>query len=129
MPLDDVLWAGRTEPRILELLPAIVLKRPRLLVLPAELPDDLDAVLRAVRTGRDWPSFRGVEPHRYLQWIPRVGVKGKTPTSVRTYRFRPDDLALIHALRQALPARSDTEVLRIALRALSATHIRDRGAG
>ncbi len=79
--LADALWAGRVEPRILELLPAIVVKRPRLFVLPAVLPDDLDAVVRGIRNGRGHPSFRGVDPVSYLPWVERIGTKGKLPTT------------------------------------------------
>jgi len=30
LSLDDVLWVGETEPRVLELLPALIVKRPGL---------------------------------------------------------------------------------------------------
>jgi len=119
--LADALWAGQVEPRILELLPAIVVKRPRLFVLPAVLPDDLNAVVRSIRNGRDHPSFRGVEPDSYLSWVERIGTRGKVPTTLRSFRLRPDDLARLHHLKRTLPASSETEVLRIALRHLAAS--------
>ena len=45
----DVLWAGEVEPRLLELLPALLVKKPGLFVDARELPDDLDAAVRALR--------------------------------------------------------------------------------
>jgi len=116
--LADALWAGEVEQRILELLPAVVVKLPKLFVLPDELPDDLVRTVRAIRLGRDHPQFRGVDPAGYLPWVERVGTRGKAPSTLRSFRLRPDDLARLHRLKQALPAPSETEVIRIALRLL-----------
>ena len=64
VPLDDALWAGTVEPRIMELLPAVLVKKPRLLRLPKELPQDVAEVIHAIRHGKPAPTFRGV--HRVL---------------------------------------------------------------
>lgn len=118
VPLGEMLWAGKVEPRILELLPAIVLKRPGLLEEPLELPDDLTEVVRAIRHRRDHPSFRGVPPAKYLPWVERIGRRGKSPSMLKSFRFQAEDVDRIRRLKASLPARSETEVVRLALRTL-----------
>ena len=118
VPLDDVLWAGTVEPRIMELLPAVLVKKPRLLRLPKELPDDVAAVMHAIRHGKAAPSFRGVAPDRYLPWVTEVGRKGRSPSVLKSFRFKHEDVLRLSRLRRNLPARSDTEVIRMALELL-----------
>jgi hypothetical protein len=48
----------------MERFPAVLVKKPRLLRLPKELPDDVAAVMHAIRHGKAAPSFRGVAPDR-----------------------------------------------------------------
>jgi len=121
VPLDDALWAGTVEPRILELLPAVLVKKPRLLRLPKELPDDVVEVMHAIRHGKPAPAFRGVPPEQYLPWVTRVGRKGRSPSVLKSFRFRHDDVLRLARLRHSLPARSDTEVIRMALELLEAS--------
>ena len=52
VPLDDALWAGTVEPRIMELLPAVFVKKPGLLRLPKDLPEDVVTLL-----GRAYGTF------------------------------------------------------------------------
>ncbi len=118
VPLGDFLWAGQHEPRILELLPAIVVKRPSLLAKPIELPDDLKEVTRAIRHGVDYPVFREVPPHKYLHWIDKVGHRGRTPSLVKNFRLRREDVARLRRLKEILPAKSETDVIRLALQTL-----------
>jgi len=121
VPLDDALWAGTVEPRIMELLPAVLVKKPRLLRLPRELPEDVAEVMHAIRHGKPAPSFRGVPPEQYLPWVTEVGRKGRSPSVLKSFRFRHDDVLRLARLRQSLPARSDTEVIRMALELLEAS--------
>lgn len=116
--LDDLLWAGRHEPRVLELLPAIIVKKPSLVKKPLELPPDLREVVRAIRRGRGQPEFRGVPAEQYLPWVTRIGQRGRTPSLLRSFRLHAEDLARLRHLREALPAKSETEVIRLALQAL-----------
>jgi hypothetical protein len=115
--LDDILWAGRYEPRLLELLPAVVVKRPSILAPPVELPADLREAVCAVKAGRDHPDFRGVPGEAYARWVPHVGRKGH-PSQLRSFRLRRDDLDRLRRLKLALDAPSETEVLRMGLRVL-----------
>jgi hypothetical protein len=115
--LDDVLWAGQHEPRLLELLPAVVVKRPALLAQPFDMPADLRDAVRAIRSAKACPEFRGVSGDAYARWVPFVGTR-RAPTQLKSFRLKPDDLHCLRRLVQALPARSETEVVRIALRKL-----------
>ncbi len=118
VPLEDVLWAGAVEPRIMELLPAVLVKRPGLLRLPKDLPEDVAAVMHAIRHGKALPTFRGVAPADYLPWVTEVGRKGKSPSVLKSFRFKHDDVLRLARLRKSIPARSDTEVIRMALELL-----------
>jgi hypothetical protein len=121
VPLDDALWAGTVEPRIMELLPAVLVKKPSMLRLPKELPDDVAAVMHAIRHGKTAPSFRGVTPEQYLPWVTQVGRKGTSPSVLKSFRFKHEDVLRLSRLRKSLPARSDTEVIRLALELLEAS--------
>ena len=116
--LSDALFAGEVEPRVLELLPAIVIKLPELFRLPKALPDDLRQVVDAVRRGLELPDFRGVPASRYLPWIERTGRPGRGNAVMRSFRLTPRDLERLRILKQRLGAKSETEVLRRALKAL-----------
>lgn len=118
--LDDALWAGTVEPRIMELLPAVFVKTPALLRLPKQLPEDVAAVMYAIRHGKPAPPFRGVAPERYLPWVTQVGRKGRSPSVLKSFRFKHEDVLRLQRLRESLPARSDTEVVRMALESLEA---------
>ncbi len=118
VPLEDVLWAGTVEPRILELLPAVLVKKPGLLQLPPVLPEDVAEVMYAIRHGKTAPSFRGVPPDQYLPWVMEIGRKGKSPSLLKSFRFQHEDVLRLARLRKSLPARSDTEVIRLALQLL-----------
>jgi muconolactone delta-isomerase len=114
----DVLWAGEAEPRLLELLPALLVKKPGLFVDPRDLPDDLDAAVRALRRNREPEMFRGIEGAALLKWLPHVGHKHKLPSQLKTFRMQADDVELLARLQRELGG-SQTMVLRRALRALA----------
>lgn len=118
VPLEDALWAGTVEPRIMELLPAVLVKKPGLLRLPKELPEDVAEVMHAIRHGKTAPRFRGVTPDQYLPWVTEVGRKGRSPSVLKSFRFKHEDILRLARLRKSLPARSDTEVVRMALELL-----------
>jgi hypothetical protein len=121
VPLEDALWAGTVEPRITELLPAVLVKKPTLLRLPKELPADVAEVMHAIRHAKPAPVFRGVAPEQYLPWVTLVGRKGRSPSVLKSFRFRHNDVQRLARLRQNLPARSDTDVIRMALQLLEAS--------
>ena len=121
VPLHDALWAGTVEPRVMELLPAVLVKKPGLLRLPKDLPEDVGAVMHAIRHGKPAPPFRGVPPRQYLPWVTEVGRKGKSPSVLKSFRFKHEDVLRLQRLREKLPARSDTDVVRMALESLEAS--------
>lgn len=95
--LKDVLWAGRVEPRLLELLPAVMIKKPSL-IEHATIPRDLEVVLEQLRRNEVPPDFRGIPGEKLLEWVPRVGHKGKLPTQLKAFRFRKEDVDLLEEL-------------------------------
>ena len=129
-PIDvtDALWAAELEPRIAELLPALVVRRPALFVDALALPDDLAQVVAALRRNEVPPDFRGVPGEKLHRWLGSVGRKGELPSRLKAFRLQPSDLALLTRLRDEFGI-TETAVLRRALRALaSATWLRE-GAG
>jgi hypothetical protein len=56
VPLQDALWAGTVEPRIRKLLPAVLVKKPGLLRLPKDLPEDVAETVHAIRHGKQLPA-------------------------------------------------------------------------
>ncbi len=119
----DLLWAGKIEPRIVELMPAIVLKKPGLFKGTDDLPDDLHAIVRAIRRGEATESFRGVPASDYLPWVAKIGHKGKQPTLLKSFRMTQEDIVLLRELKAKL-GTSETEVIRRALRLLAGESLR-----
>jgi hypothetical protein len=117
--VGDVVWAGEVEPRLLELLPALLVKRPSMFVAAQELPEDLALVVRRLRRNLEPPAFRGIPGRDLYRWLPRVGRKEKVPARLKSFRFKPEDLELLRHLTEALDI-SETEALRRGLRALLA---------
>jgi len=119
--LADALWAGDLEPRIYEILPAIVLKKPAFFDATEKMPDDLATVLREIRHGVATKPFRGIPAKDYLAWVPRIGHKNKEPTLSKTFRFRQEELSLIRRLASDLQT-TETDVIRRALKSLARQH-------
>lgn len=115
--LDDVLWAGEVEPRLLELLPALIVKRPGLFTSVALLPPDLAPVVAELRRDREPPAFRGIPGRDVHRWLTRVGRRGTVPARLKSFRFTPEDQRLLEHLAKTL-GLTETEVLRRGLRAL-----------
>jgi len=68
--LCDVLKAGEIEPRILELLPAVLILLPEAVRLrKRDVPKDLAAVIDGIQNRRQCKPFRGVPPEKYCHWL------------------------------------------------------------
>jgi hypothetical protein len=115
----DALWAGAVEPRIIELLPALLIKRPSTFIDPTDLPADLFEVVSALRRNQSPQPFRGVDGQAMARWLPSVGHKGKLPSQLKSFRLQAQDVALLRRLGSEL-GLSQTAVLRRGLRALAA---------
>lgn len=116
--LEDVLFAGTIEPRFLELLPAVYLKRPGILKWPKALPEDLQHTVQALRHGVSGPDFRGVPFDSCGQWLSRMGHRNKAPTVTKSFRLRQEDLARLRRLKSLHPDASETDLWRLGLAAL-----------
>lgn len=117
MALEDVLWAGKLEPRVLELLPAVLIKKPSMIEI-ATIPRDLEVVLDKLRRNEVPPDFRGIPGEKLQEWVPRVGHKGKLPTQLKAFRFRKEDVELLEELAGARDL-TETDVVRAGLRSLA----------
>lgn len=117
--LDDALWAAELEPRILELLPAILARRPKVFAF-LKLPAELDLVVRELRAGRARIPFRGIPAKRYERWMDLVGRTKSRPKIMRSFRLSPGEIEIL----ERLAARRNTTQAEIIQQALSAL---DRG--
>ncbi|HEX2734783.1 MAG TPA: hypothetical protein VHM70_24425 [Polyangiaceae bacterium] len=116
--VEDVLWAGEVEPRLLELLPALIVKQPSMFVEVGALPEDLAQAVRRLRRNLDPAPFRNIPGEKLREWLPRVGRVGAVPARLKSFRLKPEDLRLLSALAEQLGV-SETEVVRRGLRALA----------
>jgi hypothetical protein len=116
--VEDVLWAGEVEPRLFELLPALIVKQPSMFVDVSALPADLAQAVRRLRRNLDPAPFRNIPGDRLRHWLPRVGRVGAVPARLKSFRLKPEDLRLLSALAAQLGV-SETEVVRRGLRALA----------
>jgi hypothetical protein len=123
----DALWAGEFEPRIWELLPALLVKKPSFFVDPRALPDDLASVVRALKRGQIPGSFRGISGPDLARWVPRVGRRDKLPSRLRCFRFSAEDSLCLSHLAQVL-GTNESAVLRRALQELALTVLPSSGA-
>ena len=68
--LEDVLKAGEIEPRILELLPAVLILLPEALRFrKVDLPQDLAAVIEDIQNRRECKPFRNIPAQKYCHWL------------------------------------------------------------
>ena len=111
--VKDCLWAGEFEPRILELLPALVLKRPGIFSDMDQLPDDLQEVIKALRKGEAVEDFREIPVASYRYWLAKVGQRGKEPTLLKSFRFSQEDLRCLRDLSKL--GYSETTAVRMGL--------------
>ena len=116
--VSDALWAAELEPRVAELLPALLVRRPALFVDMRELPPDLGEVVAALRRNELPPDFRGIPGAKLHRWLSAVGRKPEPPSRLKAFRLQTSDLALLTRLRDELGI-SETAVLRRGLRALA----------
>ena len=117
MKLSDLLWAGKIEPRILELIPAIAVKKPSVIAGLENAPPDLKTVISEIKSANPVSKFRHVAPRDYLQWLGSVGQRNKNPTKLKSFRFQQEDLALLNSFK--LKGMSEIEAVRKGLKLLA----------
>ncbi|MGK5081887.1 hypothetical protein WDW37_01185 [Bdellovibrionota bacterium FG-1] len=121
--LKDAIWAAQLEPRIFELLPAIITRRPSLFVF-FDLPPDLKQVTQELKAGHAHSPYQGISPEKYQHWLSFVGRTNSRPKIMKSFRLSQEDLALLRRLTDET-ALTQTEVLQIALRDFAKGKITD----
>ena len=111
--LQDALWAAELEPRIFELLPAIVARRPTLFAF-LELPPDLDQVVREVKARKAVTPYQGIEAEKYDRWTAFVGRTKAIPKVPISFRLSGEDLSLLADLSNR-DGESSAEIIHRAL--------------
>jgi hypothetical protein len=111
--LTDALWTAKIEPRIYEILPAILLKHPKFFAY-INLPEDLSRVVRELRIGKPKTFYHEVSPELYERWIPFVAQNGRYPSVMRSFRFYKEDLLNLKKLQKET-GLTQSAVLRTAI--------------
>ena len=119
--LEDAIWAGKIEPRILEVLPALLVTHPKFF-RTYRIPEDLSRAIDGMRRGNVQISFRGISPEDYCRWLPQ---SYRAKTKLKTFRMSTDEINLLKSVREKLRVNSDTEVVRRALELLSKSIINE----
>jgi len=112
--LNDALWAAELEPRVYELLPAIIARRPKFFVF-FELPEDLGHVVKEIKRGHPVTPYQGIAPEKYNQWISFVGRKPTAPKVMKAFRLGLEEMSILKRLSERM-SKSQTHVLSEALR-------------
>lgn len=115
--LNDAIWAGQmVEPRILEVLPAAVLRLGAHFDFQAENQPELAAVLEALKKREpEGPDFFGMPYAKLKVWadfpLPDRRVKRVSEKKIpRTFRLRPEVIAMLKERAQEAGC-SETELL------------------
>ena len=116
--VKDALFAGNAEPRVFELLPALLVELPSMFSDPARVPDDLAASVRALRRGEPPPEFRGIPGEDQARWPSRLNRDGRPVTRLKSFRLTSEDQRLLSRLARTMDT-TETDVLRRALRVLA----------
>lgn len=111
--IKDALWVGRNvEPRVLEVLPAAILHFPRAFLDLKNVPDDLDAVLAALKRREnagpplDWVPYKDLKRWTEFQ-LPDKRVRPLSEKRIaRTYRLKAET---IKAIRERAKAQGIAE--------------------
>ena len=117
LSIKDYIWVGNFEPRIFELLPALVIKKPSLFEDLENCPDDLVQIVKEIRSGQATTDYHGISPRNYLRWVPLVGHKGREASQLKSFRFSSSDSELLHFLN--LKGYSEIGAVREGLRLLA----------
>lgn len=123
--LTEALEAAELEPRIFELLPAIMIEIPAVFQFKKnEIPRDLATILKSLKNGGDVPDFRGIPEQKYRHWLtsPILDVARRRLNAKQSPRRRTvpandiADVILEGRLRLALTQRQLAETHNVSLR-------------
>jgi hypothetical protein len=117
--VDDVIEVGRREPRVLELLPALLAKRPGMFVSRRDLPAELAAAVERLKAGRTPQACFGISGTKLLRALRTVTKARDKGSRLKAFRLTDADREVLLELSDEL-ALSETDVIRHALRMLRA---------
>jgi len=126
MKIKDLLWVGKIEPRVFELIPAIAIKKPSAIADLENAPSDLKLVMNEIRAANPVSVFRNAEPSDYMQWMGSVGQRKKNPTKLKSFRFQQKDLVLLQMLKKH--GLSEIDAVRMGLQLLAQTLGKTKGS-
>lgn len=118
--IADAVWAGKNvEPRILEVLPAAVLRLPSHFDLDANRIPELYTAVENLRRNTPGEDFYGVPYVKYQIWaeLQLPDKRTKSPTEkrvVKTFRLSPKTVELLRKRSQELGV-TETEILEKAI--------------
>lgn len=105
MRVADALWVGkRIEPRVLEVLPAAILRFPSIFIDLDTMPKDLRELLQSITTGAPVADqWRGVDVKRINFWLNSPlkdgrSVPFKERRLVRSFRLSPNTIKKIEEI-------------------------------
>lgn len=115
--IDDAIWAGKTvEPRILEVLPAAVLRLPRYFDFDPEKHSYLKTVTDQLKAYKPLAiDFYGIPFKNMKVWINFPLLDGRIKPleekrALKTFRFKPDTILCLKNLAKQEGA-SETEII------------------
>ena len=113
--IEDAIWAGITvEPRILEVLPAAVIRMEKHFDYNPELHVELKKVIELLEEDKEG-EFYGIPMEKIKPWL-NLRLRDKRVKKVnekkvmKTFRFSPDTIAKIKNLKKVMRV-SETELL------------------
>jgi hypothetical protein len=118
--VEDVIEVGEREPRVLELLPALLVKRPGMFVSRRELSGELASAVERLKAGRVPEACFGISGTRLYRALERVTRARDKGSRLKAFRLTGADRELLLTLSDELEL-SETDVIRHALRVLNAT--------
>ena len=98
LSINDYIWAAQFEPRIFELLPALVIKKPSLFKDMENCPKDLEQIVKDIKNGQAAVDYKGIPAKNYLRWVLLVGHRGREASQLKSFRFTSSDSELLHFL-------------------------------
>lgn len=123
--IQDALWAGKNiEPRILEVLPAAVLRFNKNWIELDNAPHDFHEVMKCIRQNSELgPDFEGLEYKKMKFWA-NAPLKDRRTKPVqekrrsKIFRLRPESLLKLERLVKSRKFSDQTEALEAAIEKL-----------
>ncbi len=122
LDINHAIWAGRTvEPRILEVLPAAILHFPKTFLNLANMPPDLEKVVKMIRANKeDGEDFEGIPFAKMRHWAntqlrDRRTKPVETLKQTRTFRLRQDAIDKLAKLVEAGTFPDQTSAIEAAI--------------